>query len=88
MRYHKDLTECRSPRCERAHTPHEFPPKEAPRIAEGCPCHHVEPCSEQCACAYPHMSGGCDRCASLGSREQQIAAAKRIAEVLDRERYK
>jgi hypothetical protein len=45
----------------------------------GCPCTLVEPCSDQCTCADPAMSGGCQRCAKYGSQEQRIAAATRLA---------
>lgn len=45
-----------------------------------CPCELVAPCSPQCTCANPVLSGGCQRCCKYGSREQQEAAARRIAE--------
>lgn len=46
-----------------------------------CPCEfpEVEPCSTQCSCRRPHMSGGCSRCCRYGSPEQQLAAAQRLA---------
>ena len=46
--------------------------------SSGCPCTLVEPCSPRCTCANPHYSGGCSRCATYGSKEQRIAAAKRL----------
>ena len=49
-----------------------------------CPCTLVEPCSPNCSCAQPFMSGGCARCATYGSREQQLYAARSIAERLAR----
>jgi hypothetical protein len=50
-----------------------------------CPCEflEVEPCRPECSCRLPLMSGGCDRCATYGSYEQQVAAAKDIAVKLD-----
>lgn len=44
-----------------------------------CPCTLVEPCKKNCTCARGLMSGGCLRCATYGSHEQQIEAAKRLA---------
>lgn len=60
---------------------------EAPRIAEpeaasfssGCPCTLIGPCSANCTCANPCMSGGCSRCASHGSMEQRQHAARHLA---------
>lgn len=43
-----------------------------------CPCTLVTPCSYACSCANGVMSGGCSRCASYGSKEQQLAAANRL----------
>lgn len=51
--------------------------------APGCPCLLIEPCSKQCSCAHPGMSGGCGRCARYGSTGQRIAAAKRLAGLVD-----
>lgn len=53
------------------------------RLAFGhaiCPCTLVEPCSPHCTCADPMMSGGCSRCCSYGSKEQQIESAKQLSE--------
>jgi len=36
-----------------------------------CACTLTEPCSPNCTCANPILSGGCLRCASYGSPEQQ-----------------
>lgn len=44
-----------------------------------CPCTLVTPCQPSCSCANEFLSGGCDRCASYGSKEQQLAAAVHIA---------
>lgn len=46
-----------------------------------CPCEfsEIEPCRNQCSCRSPMMSGGCARCATYGSKEQQFANAKRLA---------
>jgi hypothetical protein len=45
-----------------------------------CPCTLTVPCRDSCSCAREFLSGGCDRCATYGSKEQQLAAAVRIAE--------
>lgn len=45
----------------------------------GCPCLLAEPCSPNCTCASPVMSGGCRRCATYGSLQQRQAAAQRLA---------
>ena len=52
----------------------------AAREANGCPCCYGSPCSEQCTCARPMMSGGCGRCARYGSEEQQRDAARVLIE--------
>lgn len=52
----------------------------------GCPCEHVQPCKDTCSCANPIMSGGCMRCATYGSPEQQERAAAIIAETIDTRR--
>ena|SRR3990167_7045856 len=44
----------------------------------GCPCLHTVPCSPQCSCATPVMSGGCSRCCSYGSAEQRHEQAERL----------
>lgn len=44
-----------------------------------CPCTLVKPCKANCTCARGLMSGGCLRCATYGSREQQIEAATRLS---------
>lgn len=49
----------------------------------GCPCLVINPCSQQCSCAHPAMSGGCLRCAWYGSLKQREASARRIAAVAD-----
>jgi len=45
-----------------------------------CPCEfvEVEACSSSCSCRTPVMSGGCRRCASYGSHEQQVASAQAL----------
>ena len=50
----------------------------APEIDEGCPCTLIEPCSVNCTCANPIMSGGCLRCCRYGSLEQRTAQAQRL----------
>lgn len=45
-----------------------------------CPCSLVTPCRPSCSCGNSVLSGGCDRCASYGSFDQQLAAARRLAE--------
>lgn len=47
--------------------------------ARGCPCLYVEPCSDNCSCAYGFMSGGCSRCCRYGSLEQRTSTAHAIA---------
>jgi hypothetical protein len=49
------------------------------REAKGCPCLLAEPCSNQCTCAHPGMSGGCARCARYGSSQQRLAASEWLA---------
>ena len=51
----------------------------APEISEGCPCTLIGPCSVNCTCANPVMSGGCSRCCRYGSLEQRTAQAQRLA---------
>lgn len=53
--------------------------------SQGCPCLYVTPCSDNCTCANSPLSGGCSRCCRYGSREQQQAAAQRLA-VMETER--
>ena len=50
-----------------------------------CPCEFPEvgPCKKTCSCWTPHFSGGCRRCATYGSYEQQVNAAVAIAIALD-----
>src|SRR5882724_7763961 len=48
------------------------------RAERGCACLYVDPCSENCSCAHPMMSGGCQRCCAHGSDEQKVSAAKTI----------
>lgn len=47
-----------------------------------CPCLLIEPCSDMCSCRRPFMSGGCIRCATYGSLEQQTTAARFIANAI------
>lgn len=54
----------------------------------GCPCLLVEPCSRQCTCANPGMSGGCRRCCAYGSLEQRTAKARRLVKLLERDSKK
>lgn len=51
-----------------------------------CPCEfeEIEPCHPQCTCRTPVLSAGCRRCATYGSDEQRLAAAKRLANQDDR----
>ncbi len=51
----------------------------APGFKTVCPCTLVEPCKKSCTCAHPHLSGGCERCASYGDAERRRATAARIA---------
>lgn len=54
-----------------------------------CPCEfpEIEPCGTHCSCAQPVQSGGCRRCASYGSYEQQIYTARHIVSIeADRDR--
>lgn len=46
--------------------------------SEACPCLHTTPCQSNCSCVRPHMSHGCLRCCSYGSKEQQKARAEAI----------
>ena len=50
---------------------------------EACPCLHTTPCIPRCTCAMPGSSSGCRRCCTYGSREQQRAAAERLAKQVD-----
>lgn len=43
-----------------------------------CACSLVAPCSGKCTCRWPWLSGGCQRCATYGSRDQQMESASRI----------
>jgi hypothetical protein len=43
-----------------------------------CPCEFGDPCKSSCTCARHSMSGGCLRCCTYGSEEQQKAMANRI----------
>lgn len=45
-----------------------------------CPCRVIAPCGPNCSCSNGLLSGGCARCASYGSREQQESAARTIAD--------
>lgn len=51
---------------------------------KACPCLHTKPCKQDCSCANPVMSGGCNRCCSYGSKEQQEEKAEWLAEVIDK----
>lgn len=55
--------------------------EEQKATATRCACEvpQVPACSESCTCRTPLLSGGCNRCASYGSKEQQIGSAKAIA---------
>jgi len=48
-----------------------------------CPCTLTTPCHPRCTCVNGASSLGCSRCASYGSKEQQAAAAKKLAEWID-----
>lgn len=48
-----------------------------------CPCLHTVPCQPGCTCSSPLSSVGCLCCCSYGSPEQQVVAAKRIANAVD-----
>lgn len=50
-----------------------------------CPCEfpEVNACDDNCSCRNKVMSGGCQRCASYGSYEQQLAAAKGLVTLFD-----
>ncbi len=51
-----------------------------------CPCTLATPCNSSCTCAHPGLSGGCERCATYGSREQRRESAERLASVqIDRD---
>lgn len=45
-----------------------------------CPCQlkEITPCRSTCTCRNQFMSGGCSRCATYGSHEQQVAAAQHL----------
>ncbi len=43
-----------------------------------CPCTYITPCSSQCSCANPIMSGGCSRCCMYGSESQRKSSAERL----------
>lgn len=51
----------------------------AAQRASGCPCLIVEPCSGNCSCAHPGLSGGCLRCARYGNGSHRKAVAQRLA---------
>lgn len=78
-------------RLDRGHDGRHSPSSAAPPLGEatGCPCTLVTPCSNQCSCADPVMSGGCRRCARYGSLEQRKAAASRLSALqAENERYR
>lgn len=52
---------------------------EVKETTRGCPCELVKPCIENCSCARPYMSAGCQRCARYGSLSQRTEAAKYLA---------
>lgn len=52
--------------------------------AKSCPCYWTTPCSTNCSCANPVMSGGCERCCAYGNDEQRKNAAVRLASEPDR----
>lgn len=47
---------------------------------DGCPCLRAGPCSTNCTCAHPVMSGGCRMCCRYGSEEQRAAGAAYLFE--------
>lgn len=44
-----------------------------------CACTLAEPCSRNCSCAEPLLSGGCRRCVTYGSAEQRQGMAEFLA---------
>lgn len=62
----------------------ETPRGDTAKRGSVCPCtvEGIEPCSYACTCANPVMSGGCSRCATYGSPEQQRAAAEYLVAAL------
>ena len=48
-------------------------------LGGGCPCTLIKPCSKNCTCANPVLSGGCSRCCRYGSLEQRTAQAQRLS---------
>lgn len=48
-----------------------------------CPCKYTTPCSPNCSCGNPLMSGGCRYCCSSGSFEQRKENAEWIAATVD-----
>lgn len=48
-----------------------------------CPCHFTDPCKPNCTCHNPFLSGGCSRCCTYGSKEQQKNHAKVLAKIID-----
>lgn len=60
--------------------------KDSKEAASGCPCTILRyACRDSCSCALPVRSGGCDRCAKHGSREQRLKAAVSLVERLEKE---
>lgn len=50
-----------------------------------CPCEfkELQACGDDCSCRSSVMSGGCTRCATYGSYEQQLAMARRLVNALN-----
>lgn len=48
-----------------------------------CPCLYGDPCSQHCSCAYPFMSGGCERCCAYGIAEQRAEHARELIAKID-----
>jgi hypothetical protein len=47
-----------------------------------CPCNYTTPCSANCTCTNPNLSGGCMCCCKYGSLEQREANAERLQNVI------
>jgi hypothetical protein len=65
-----------------ASTPAASPTRDVSAPTTGCPCTLIAPCSPNCTCASPVLSGGCRRCARYGSLDQRTEAALAIAAAL------
>lgn len=49
----------------------------------GCPCTLTLPCGPQCTCAYPFLSGGCQRCCRYGSDKQRLLVAEWLVTLME-----